>query len=122
MEVDPEMSARRTVSLSIAEQFSRDPVGRIDADSDYNGTRFREEHLAPALRKLSATEHLEVSFDGLEGAGSSFLEEAFGGLVRVERMAASFLDSQLLLSTTEHGLQDTVRLAREHINSAAKHA
>lgn len=116
------MNALRTVSLSIAEQFSRYPVGRIEADSDYNGTRFREEHLVPALRKLSAAERLEVCFDGLEGAGSSFLEEAFGGLVRVERMAASFLDSQLLLSTTEDGLQDTVRLAREHINSAAKHA
>ena len=116
------MSARRTITLSIAEQFSRYPVGRIQADSDYNGTRFREEFLVPALRKLSATEHLKVSFDGLEGAGSSFLEEAFGGLVRVERMNASFLDSQLLLSTTEDGLKDTVRLAREHINSAAKHA
>lgn len=116
------MSALRTVTLSIAEQFSRYPVGRIQADSDYNGTRFRVEFLAPALRKLRASERLEVCFDGLEGAGSSFLEEAFGGLVQIERMTASFLDSHLLLSTTENGLQDTVRLAREHINSAAKHA
>ena len=116
------MSARRTVPLSISEQFSRYPVGRIQADGDYNGTRFREEFLVPALRKLGATELLEVNFDGLEGAGSSFLDEAFGGLVRTEGMTASFLDSQLRLTTNENGLQDTVRLAREHINRAAKHA
>lgn len=70
------MSSPRTVTLSIAEQFSRYPVGRFHADSDYNGTRFREEFLVPELRNLSKPECLEVSFDGLEGAGSSFLEPA----------------------------------------------
>lgn len=116
------MSAPRTVTLSIAERFSRYPVGRVQADSDYNGTRFRKEFLVPELRKLGSTDRLEVSFDGLEGAGSSFLEEAFGGLIRIEGMTASFLDKHLILSTTEDGLQDTVKLAHGHINSAAKHA
>lgn len=116
------MSSPRTVTLSIAEQFSRYPVGRFHADSDYNGTRFREEFLVPELRKLSKSECLEVSFDGLEGSGSSFLEEAFGGLSRVERIPASFLDAHLILSTTEEVLQDTVKLARGHIDSAAKNA
>lgn len=116
------MSAPRTVTLSIAEQFSRYPVGRVQADSDNNGTRFREKFLVPALRELSETDRLEISFDGLEGAGSSFLEEAFGGLIRIEGMSASFLNRHLILSSTEDGLQDTVKLALRHINNAAKQA
>ena len=115
------MSTPRTVTLSIAEQFSRYPVGRVQADSDYNGTRFREEFLVPELRKIGARDRLEVTFNGLEGAGSSFLEEAFGGLIRIEGMTGAFLEAHLILSTTEDGLQDAVKLARKHINSAAKH-
>lgn len=114
------MSASRIVTLSIAERFSRYPVGRVQADSDYNGTRFREEFLVPELRKLGARDKLEVTFNGLEGAGSSFLEEAFGGLIRIEGMTGPFLEAHLILSTTEDGLQDTVKLARGHIHNAAK--
>jgi len=68
-----------TVKINIAKEFSRIPAGRLRTDGPYSGERFREECLEPVLMKGDT---VEVIFDGARGYGSSFLEEAFGGLVR----------------------------------------
>lgn len=65
--------------IRIAENFSRYPAGRYKDDGPYSGERFREELLLPALNKEEPT---IIDLDGARGYGSSFLEEAFGGLVR----------------------------------------
>lgn len=65
--------------IRIAEQFSRFPYGRYPDHGPNNGERFREEYLIPALRD---GRELAVDLDGARGLGPSFLEEAFGGLVR----------------------------------------
>lgn len=67
-------------TISVAESFSRYPAGRYIDDGPYSGQRFRDEHLSVALNKL---EPVIVELDGVRGYGSSFLEEAFGGLVRI---------------------------------------
>lgn len=66
-------------TINIATEFSRYPAGRVPADGPFSGERFREEWLVPIL-----TEHEKaiIEMDGTRGYGSSFLEEAFGGLVR----------------------------------------
>ncbi|WP_374981301.1 STAS-like domain-containing protein [Pseudomonas solani] len=65
--------------IDIAKDFSRHPAGRFRSDGPYSGELFRVKFLEPAISKNEA---IEVSFDGARGYGSSFLEEAFGGLVR----------------------------------------
>ena len=65
-------------TINIA-NFSVYPGGRDDDDGPYNGTRFRTEFLLPAFQKNTP---IIVNFDGTRGYGSSFLEEAFGGLIR----------------------------------------
>ncbi|TAN46790.1 MAG: DUF4325 domain-containing protein [Methylococcaceae bacterium] len=65
--------------INIATQFSRYPAGRFCTDGPNSGERFREEFLTPVLESGEST---EVILDGARGYGSSFLEEAFGGLVR----------------------------------------
>lgn len=67
------------LTLEIARDFSPVPAGRYRSDGAHSGEVFREEHLRPALTKA---EIVKVVLDGAEGYGSSFLEEAFGGLVR----------------------------------------
>lgn len=67
-------------AISVANQFSVEPFGRYPDDGESNGTRFREEYLCPALEEY---EKVTVILDGAEGYGSSFLDESFGGLVRV---------------------------------------
>lgn len=67
------------ITIKIAEQFSRFPAGRFVKDGPFSGEHFRTKFLEPPLRRA---EDLTVDMDGARGYGSSFLEEAFGGLVR----------------------------------------
>lgn len=78
------MAAQKiALQLRIAEEFSEFPGGRYRTDGDYSGQEFREDHLIPRLRgAISDDTVLEAVVDGVAGYGSSFLEEAFGGLVR----------------------------------------
>lgn len=72
--------------INIAREFSRYPAGRFCDDGDFSGERFRKEWLEPILRERSRA---VIELDGARGYGSSFLEEAFGGLVRVGFDAAT---------------------------------
>ena len=65
--------------ISVAKEFSPSPAGRYASDGPYPGEVFRDQILVPALRNY---ETVVVDLDGTDGYGSSFLEEAFGGLVR----------------------------------------
>jgi len=52
-------------------------------DGEYSGEEFRKRLLAPGLQDaVRKKAYLTVVLDGTMGYGSSFLEEAFGGLVR----------------------------------------
>ena len=66
-------------TISIARDFSVHPGGRTPGDGPYSGEEFRETFLVPVLL---ASERVIIDFDGTRGYGSSFLEEAFGGLIR----------------------------------------
>ncbi|WP_313226743.1 STAS-like domain-containing protein [Stutzerimonas chloritidismutans] len=66
--------------INVPEQFSRHPAGRYLSDGPYNGELFRKNFLEPVVKKGT---RVTVYLDGGRGYGSSFLEEAFGGLVRL---------------------------------------
>lgn len=66
-------------TISVANDFSPVPAGRHREDGPFPGETFRDELLLPALKNF---EDVAVDLDGTEGYGSSFLEEAFGGLIR----------------------------------------
>jgi hypothetical protein len=72
------------MTISVAKDYSPFVLGRYESDSDYNGTGFRDRHLMPALKKLvkNDLDSLVVDLDGTFGCDPSFLEEAFGGMVR----------------------------------------
>ena len=109
------MSAESIITISIAKDFSMYPAGRYLEDGDFNGTKFREELLVPHLKDSKV---LKVIFDEVAGFGSSFLEEAFGGLVRVEGMSKAFLDEHLQLLTNEPELEDFIDLTKQYIADA----
>jgi hypothetical protein len=87
-------------TINIATQFSRTPGGRNEDDGKYSGERFRRDFLAPALK---GNKKVRVLIDGTSGYGSSFLEEAFGGLVRVEGFTAPALHESLEIVTSDPG-------------------
>jgi STAS-like domain of unknown function (DUF4325) len=80
--------------IIVAEQFSRRPVGRYLSDGNSSGEAFRLGHLLPALAEDAP---VVVILDGVAGYPSSFLEEAFGGLVRDHGYTPSDLRSRLRL-------------------------
>ena len=67
-------------TIRVAREFSRFPAGRFVQDGPFSGELFRRKFLEPAFRMA---EKVVVDLDGARGYGSSFLEEAFGGLVRL---------------------------------------
>lgn len=98
--------------INVARQFSRYPAGRYITDGPYSGAAFRDDYLLPALRTGS---DVTVELDGVRGYGSSFLEEAFGGLVRIGVTAAT-LDKQLTLKSADESLVQEIREYIEHGN------
>ena len=71
------------VFIKISEVFSDTPGGRLIVEGDYSGELFRDTILIEKIIEAqSKGELLEIDFDGCYGIGTSFLEEAFGGLVR----------------------------------------
>lgn len=83
------------VMISIA-NFSKYPSGRDVQDGSFNGQTFRETVLLPALKKATEDgETICVSLEGVMSFGSSFLEEAFGGLVRKEGFSKETLKRYL---------------------------
>ncbi|CAA0111596.1 Uncharacterised protein [BD1-7 clade bacterium] len=83
------------IVLNVANEFHKRPAGRVVSDGPYNGERFRDEFLRPKLNQaIEIGCKLVVDFTGATMAGSSFLEESFGGLVRAgfdKRVLKSFL-------------------------------
>jgi hypothetical protein len=84
--------------IKIAEQFSDVPAGRYLRDGEFSGERFREEYLRPSLAEA---EEVIVDIDGAAGYGSSFLEEAFGGLVRKGYFSQDELRRKMKIRATD---------------------
>lgn len=88
----------KTKLIKVAKDFHDELIGRFITDSDYHGERFREEYLVPALKDYDT---VIVDFDGVEGYGSSFLEEAFGGLIHTRNLSREDVLRKLKLVSTE---------------------
>lgn len=104
-------------TINIATDFSDVPGGRFRADGPFNGQDFRDKFLAPALRNDNGA---TVILDGTEGFGSSFLEEAFGGLVRHYDFDDAVLKSKLQLVAETNSAQRYKRLALKFLDDAIK--
>ncbi len=65
--------------ISVAKDFTEYPAGRFLRESEFSGEAFLEKILFPALDSYNI---VTIDLDGVFGYPSSFLEEAFGGLVR----------------------------------------
>lgn len=71
------------IQLSIANDFSKTPGVRFPAEGEFSGEQFRENILKQKVDEaIQNNDKLEVDLDGTSGLGPSFLEEAFGGLIR----------------------------------------
>lgn len=100
---------KEPVQINVKEDFSDCPFGRYLSDGDNSGERFREDFLAPALKDDSIS-HIGLDFKGLEGLLSSgFLEESFGGLVRVHNIHPMIILSKINFINIEKDIMDDIK-------------
>jgi len=71
--------------ISVSRDFTPYPGGRYRRHGKGSGQEFREEILIPLMK---SQENAEIDLDGASGYPPSFLDEAFGGLVREGYTAA----------------------------------
>ena len=107
------------ITLNIAKDFSKNPGSRREWEGLHSGEKFRRDVLMPKFEDaISERKLLEIDLDGTAGYGTSFLEEAFGGLVRelgYDKVRASLT----FVSKEEPYLVDDIR---HYIEDARKHA
>lgn len=79
-------------------EFSPFPAGRYTEDGPFSGEAFRDRILIP---NLTSNDVVKVDLNGAFGFGSSFLEEAFGGLVRVGHFSLKVLKEKLKIESED---------------------
>ena len=99
--------------IDIGRDFSRFPGGRTKSDGRYSAELFRESILLPVLHE---SESVTVLLDTAEGLGSSFLEETFGGLVRIDKFDPEELVKKLQIVSEDKYLIEEIF---EYIRGAA---
>lgn len=74
------------MEINIAKDYTRAPGGRFIKDGPNSGEDFRNKILMPKyLEAKDKKEKLIVNLDGGYGYATSFIEESFGGIVRITK-------------------------------------
>jgi hypothetical protein len=107
--------------VSIARDYSPSPAGRTPADGPFNGERFRDSVLLPALQQAAQkNDKVIVDLDDAHSYSSSFLEEVFGGIVRKHVFDAAVLARLLEIRATNPIYESFKRDASKYFNDALK--
>jgi hypothetical protein len=98
------------LKISVRKDFSAAPDARYEGQGKWSAESFRQQLLVPKLKQAIASgTALTVDLDGTAGYAACFLEEAFGGLIRVEGFTTDELASVLhVVSEEEPGLIDEI--------------
>jgi hypothetical protein len=107
------MIQEKTKTVKISKDFSRSPGGRYVTDGRFSGEEFRDNVLIPILKE---TDKIIVDLDGCFGFGSSFLEEAFGGLLRKGFDASVYKDRISIVSAEDPSYLEEIQ---EYIDEEA---
>ena len=102
-------------SINIARDYTPYPGGRYPEDGKGNGTTFRDEFLLPIVR---SGDRVDVVLDGAAGYPSSFLDEAFAGLVRNYGFTPDQVLAAFRFVATQPGFGRFVPLIESFVRSA----
>jgi hypothetical protein len=112
------MTTNPKIEVDMARDFTRYPAGRLSADGEFTGERFRTEFLVPPLR---AGKKIRLLLDGAMGYGSSFLEEAFGGLTRVEGFTSEEILQRIEFVTDDPSLFSEIKEYLRQVPANVRH-
>lgn len=96
--------------LKISKDFSKTPGPRFIREGDFSGEEFRNTLLYPKIKNaISEGKKLIINLDGAAGYATSFLEESFGGLIRVENLNFGDIEKALeIISIEEPYLEENI--------------
>jgi len=99
-----------SLEIKIARDFSFSPGPRYIDEGKNSGEQFRKHVLYPKFKEAIKTNiKIVVDLDGTDGYGTSFLEEAFGGLIRIDKLSYEEIIKCLkIISKEENYLIDDV--------------
>ena len=93
--------------IKISSDFTDTPGHRYVDDGPYSGELFRDSLLIPSyLKALQTGEKLVIDLDDTYGCAPGFLEEIFGGMVRLGY--ANILDNIILISHDDPNLIEEI--------------
>ncbi len=95
----------KVVEFDIGNDFNPFPGGRFIKDGPASGEEFRDQYLS---RLFAENDKVIISLDNAMGYGSSFLEEAFGGLVRNRIVGKQELLKKLELKTEQDSIRKSI--------------
>lgn len=72
-----------STKIRISHDFTTTPGARYVTDGPFSGELFRKQFLEPHFLATASNQIINIDLDGVVGYGTSFLEEAFGGLARI---------------------------------------
>lgn len=93
------------IRINIGREYSRYVAGRKISHGPFSGEGFRDKFLVEPLKR---GKKVIVELDDTAGYGSSFLEEAFGGLVRVGGFNFDQLKKQLTFESEDTALVNEI--------------
>ena len=96
------------IKINVARDFSDAPGGRTIKEGPFSGEEFRDKILKPKYIEAEKTnQKLLIEFDGAFGYSTSFLEESFGGLVRVLRIKGILTNIEIV-SNEDFSLENDI--------------
>ena len=111
------MKKNNEIELNISKQFSKYPGPRFRKEGEKSGEEFREEILEKLFDQcLENNKILLINLDGGAGYGTSFLEEAFGGLARKYKNTDLILEKLRFITKEEPYLEDDIIEYIKHAN------
>ena len=90
---------------------------RFREDGEASGQEFREDYILPALHKLADGQRLVINIDATSPS-ASFLEECFGGLIRVEGLERDLILAKIVIEAESEAAQEFKKLAMTFIDEA----
>lgn len=101
------------MTILYVKDFSTTPGARYRHLGKASGEEFRDDVLVPAFEKDKT---LIINLDGVRGYGSSFLDEAFAGLVRLNKFSTD--EIKLLISNIQSTNQEWLKELTGYVNDA----
>lgn len=90
------------IKINICNDFSETPGGRYKQEGKYSGEEFRDTILIEKYKEaIKNQEKLQIDFDNCFGFATSFLEEAFGGLVRSYKLRNVLKNIEIIANDDE---------------------